>query len=73
MIESRGPSCEFEYRQTAEGVWTVTLLSRLIDGQETILPHQKKPQEWKVRQKSKGEMTITKSSAEPPDDFRKVE
>ena len=29
MIESRGPLCEFEYRQTAEGVWTVTLLSRL--------------------------------------------
>ncbi len=72
MIESRGPSCEFEYRQTAEGVWTVTWLSRRVDGQETIQPHQKKPQEWKVRQKSKGEMTITKLG-EPPDDFRKVE
>ena len=48
MNESRGPLCEYEYRQTAEGVWTVTWLSRLVDGQETIKPHQKKPEEWKV-------------------------
>jgi hypothetical protein len=43
------------------------------NGRETILPHQKKPQEWKVQQESKGEMTIIQSSAEPPDDFRNVE
>ena len=73
MIESRGPLCEYEYRQTAEGVWTVTWLSRLVDGQETIQPHHKKPEEWKVHQKSKGEMTISKPSGQPPDELRKVE
>lgn len=59
MNEYPGPSCEYKYRRTAEGVWSVSMLSFRIEGQERITPEQKKPKQWKYRLKSKDELVIT--------------
>lgn len=59
MNEYPGPSCEYKYRPTADGVWSVTMLSFRIEGHERITPEQKKPKQWKFRQKSKDDLVVT--------------